>query len=57
MLKKKHGAAVNNHCTQEAIAAGVICVAKEDTATNIADILTKCLPGPTLREPASRILW
>ncbi|KAI2510974.1 Reverse transcriptase (RNA-dependent DNA polymerase) [Fragilaria crotonensis] len=57
MLKKKNGAVVNNHCTQVAIAAGVICVAKEDTATNIADILTKCLPGPTLREPASRILW
>ena len=56
MLKKKH-AAVNYHRTREAIAAGTIRVAKEDTATNIADILTKCLPGPALRAHASRIPW
>jgi hypothetical protein len=57
MLKKKH-AANNYHRTREAIAAGVIRrVAKEDTATNIADILTKCLPGPSLREHAQPILW
>ena len=56
MLKKKH-AAINYHRTREAIAAGVIRVAKEDTKTNIADILTKCLPGPALREHAQRILW
>jgi hypothetical protein len=56
MLKKKH-AAINYHRTREAIAAGVIRVAKEDTATNIADILTKRLPGPSLREHAQRILW
>ena len=55
MLKKKH-AAVNYHCTREAIAAGVIRVAKEDTSTSVADILTKCLPGPALREHASRHL-
>jgi hypothetical protein len=56
MLKKKH-AAINYHRTREAIAAGVIRVAKEDTKTNIADLLTKCLPGPVLREHAQRILW
>ena len=56
MLKKKH-AAINYHRAREAIAAGVIRVAKEDTATNIADILTKCLPGPSLREHANRVLW
>ena len=56
MLKKKH-AAINYHRTREAVAAGVIRIAKEDTATNLADILTKCLPGPTLRELISRILW
>ncbi len=38
-------AAINNHWTPEAIAAGVIRVAKEDTTTNVADMLTKCLPG------------
>ena len=56
MLKKKH-AAINYHRAREAIAAGVIRVAKEDTATNIADLLTKCLPGPALRAHANRILW
>ena len=56
MLKKKH-AAINYHRAREAIAAGVIRVAKEDTATNIADLLTKCLPGPALREHAARVLW
>ena len=56
MLKKKH-AAINYHRAREAIAAGTIMVAKEDTATNIADILTKCLPGPSLREHATRVLW
>ena len=56
MLKKKH-AAINYHRAREAIAAGVIRVAKEDTATNIADLLTKCLPGPALREHSNRILW
>jgi hypothetical protein len=56
MLKKKH-AAINYHRAREAIAAGVIRIAKEDTATNIADILTKCLAGPALREHAGRILW
>ena len=56
VLKKKH-AAVNYHRVREAVAAGTIRIAKEDTATNIADILTKCLPGPKLREHAQRILW
>ena len=48
MLKKKH-TAINYHCTREAIAAKTIQVAKEDTTTNLADLLTKCNPGPTLK--------
>ena len=56
MLKKKH-AAINYHRARETIAAGVIQIAKEDTATNIVDLLTKCLAGPSLREHASRVLW
>ena len=56
MLKKKH-AAIYYHRAREAIASGVIQVAKEDTATNVADMLTKCLSGPALREHASRVLW
>ena len=39
MLKKKH-AAINYHRTRDAVAAGVIRIAKENTAKNLADILT-----------------
>lgn len=42
-LKKKDNA-IAYHQTQEAVAAGSIQVAKEDTKTNLADILTKPLP-------------
>ncbi len=56
MLKKKH-VAVNYHRVREAIAAGTVRVAKEGTATNVVDMLTKCLAGPALREHAKRLLW
>jgi hypothetical protein len=56
MLKKKH-AAISYHRAREAITTGVFCVAKEDTTTNIADLLTKCLPGPSLHEHVNRVLW
>jgi hypothetical protein len=55
-LKKKHNA-IAYHRTREAIAAGMIRIAKEDGETNLADILTKLLPGPRLRMLISRILW
>jgi hypothetical protein len=57
MLKKKH-AAINYHCIREAVAAGIIQLAWEDTKTNhIADFLTECLLGPALRICAGRVLW
>jgi hypothetical protein len=55
-LKKKH-TAINYHWVQEAVAAETIWIAKEPTATNLSDILTKCLPGPCWCELADRILW
>ena len=55
-LKKKHNA-INYHCTREAIAAKTIQVAKEDTFMNLADLLTKCNPGPTLKSLISKVLW
>ena len=55
MLKKKHAAINYYHRAREAIAAGVIRVAKEDMTTSSADSLTKCLPGSALREHAGRI--
>jgi hypothetical protein len=55
-LKKKHNA-IAYHRTREAIAAGTIRMAKEDGMTNLADILTKLMPGPRLKALISRILW
>lgn len=55
-LKKRHNSIAFHRC-REAISGGTICVAKEDGRTNLADILTKLLPGPTLKELILRILW
>jgi hypothetical protein len=55
-LKKKH-TAINYHRVREAVANGTIRIAKEDTKTNLADMLTKSLPGVTLRELSKRIFY
>jgi hypothetical protein len=55
-LKKKHNA-IAYHRVREAIAAGTIQLAKEDGQTNLADILTKLMPGPRLKALISRVLW
>ncbi|KAI2511614.1 Reverse transcriptase (RNA-dependent DNA polymerase) [Fragilaria crotonensis] len=54
-LKKKHNA-IAYHRVREAQAAGIVRIAKEDGETSLADILTKCLPGPRLRQLCSRVL-
>ena len=56
MLKKKH-TAINYHCMREAIAGKTTQVAKEDTSMNLADLLTKSNPGPTLKRLISKVLW
>ena len=45
VLKKKHHS-VAYHMCREAVASGMVRVAKEDTRTNIADLFTKPLSGP-----------
>ncbi len=45
VLSKKHNQ-ICYHRVQEAVAAGIIWIAKEDTETNLADILTKPLALP-----------
>ena len=55
-LKKKHNA-IAYHRTREAQAAGIVRIAKEDGETNLADLFTKLLAGPRLREFAGRIFW
>ena len=41
-LKKKHHSIVY-HCNREAVAVGTVCIAKEDSETNLADVFTKLL--------------
>jgi hypothetical protein len=56
VIKKKHNS-IAYHRTREAQAAGTVRVAWESGETNIADILTKLLPGPRLRELIRMVLW
>jgi hypothetical protein len=42
VLSKKHNV-INYHAVQEAVAANILQVTKEDSETNLADILTKRL--------------
>jgi hypothetical protein len=55
-LAKKHNA-INYHIIQEAVAAGIIRVGKEDTLTNIADVFTKLVPFTRKYQLLSPFLW
>ena len=55
-LKKKHNA-IAYHRVCKAVAAGIICITKEPTETNLADMLTKPLPGPRLCELYQIVLY
>ena len=55
-LKKKH-VAVAYHRVREAQAAGICRIAHEPGETNLADVPTKLLPGPRLRELIQYVLW
>jgi len=48
-LKKKHNA-ISYHSVCEAQTAGIVHIAHEDGNTNLADLLTKCLAAPQLKE-------
>jgi len=56
VLNKKHNA-INFHVVRESVAARIMRVGKEDTATNIADVFTKLVPFTRKRELLSRFLW
>jgi hypothetical protein len=55
-LKKKHNA-ITYHRVREAIAAKTIRVAKIDSSTNIADMLTKPVSAVRLKELCSFCLY
>lgn len=55
-LNKKHNS-INYHIVREAAASGILRVGKEDTATNLADPLTKLLPYSRKNELLGQVLW
>jgi hypothetical protein len=55
-LNKKHNA-IAYHKVREAVAAETVRLAKEDSKTNIADMLTKIVPGPRLKDLCMQMLF
>ena len=55
-LKKKY-VAICYHCVQEVCALDMFQIAKEGGATNLADVLTKSLQCPQLRDLIGQILY
>jgi hypothetical protein len=53
-LKKKHNA-ISYHRVREAVAAGILRIAKVHTSENLADLLTKPLAGIALKNLIQRI--
>ena len=55
-LKKKHNS-IAYHRVRESVASKTIRIAKEPSETNLADMLTKPLPGPKLHEFCKMVLY
>jgi len=55
-LKKKHNSIAYHH-VREAVAGGIARIAKVHTSENLADLLTKSLPGLTLKTLIQKKLW
>ena len=55
-LNKKHQS-INYHVIREAVAAGIMRVAKENTLTNLADVLTKLQAWTRKDSLLKNILW
>ena len=55
-LSKKHNS-INYHVIRESAAAGILCVGKEDTETNLADALSKLVPYSRKQALLGNILW
>jgi hypothetical protein len=56
MLKKKSNS-IAYHYVRENVAAGVISIAYEPSATNLADMLTKVQPGPVRKRLSDMVLF
>jgi hypothetical protein len=55
-LKKKHNS-IAYHRVREAVAAGILRIAKVHTTENLANLLTKPLTGTSLKSLIQKILW
>ena len=55
-LSKKHNT-INYHCMSEASTFGILCLRKEDTATNLANPLTKLIPFSRKQELLGCLLY
>ncbi len=55
-LKKKHNS-IAYHRVREAVAAGLLRIAKVPTSENLADLLTKPLSAANLKPLIQHILW
>jgi hypothetical protein len=55
-LKKKHNS-IAYHRVREAVAAGILRIAKVHTTENLADLLMKPLGAAQLKPLIQRILW
>jgi hypothetical protein len=57
MLMKNYNKAINYHAVQEAAAAGILCVGKEDSEMNIVDLLMRVLNGKKHWNICWHIMW
>ncbi len=55
-IKRKH-VSIAYHCCQEAQAAGYVRIGSIKGMDNVADLLTKLLPGPRLRQLMEYIFY
>jgi hypothetical protein len=55
-LKRKHNS-IAYHRVREAVASGVLHIAKVHTSENLADLLTKPLSATVLKSLVQKILW
>jgi hypothetical protein len=55
-LKKKHNS-IPYHRVREAVATGILRIAKVHSSENLADLLTEPLGGVSLKNLILKILW
>ncbi len=55
-LKKKHNS-IAYHRVREVITSAILQITKVHTSENLADLLTKPLSGPQLKQLIQKILW